>query len=96
MSYTFKQPPLPDLLFTDSFSQTLEWDDPLQEESKITEGKALAHPEEMSLASTAAKVLCAIAQTRGSIHEKNILQATNDLHKAWTLIDFLKAAHPTE
>ena len=95
MSYTFNQPPLPDLLFTTSFSQTLEWDDAVQEESKITEGKALAPQGEMSLASTAAKVLCAIAQARGSIHEKNIVQATHGLHKARTLIDLLKAVRPT-
>lgn len=95
MNYTLYQLPLTGMLLTASLSPTVGWDDTVQENHKFTEGKAPSPQEEMSLASTAAKVLRAIAQARGSIHEKNFDQATNDLRQALTLIDLVKAARPT-
>lgn len=83
------------LLLTISFSPTWGWDGHTQEDMHNTENKILCLQPAMIPPSTAAKVLCAIAQARGSLHDKTFAHATNDLHHARTLIDFIKYAGST-
>lgn len=95
MIHTLCQFTLSSALLTTPFSSTCELKDSNQENSQMVEGNTLCPQEDMRLASTAAKVLCAIAQARGSLHAKDIPQVTIELEQARALIDLIKATHPT-
>ncbi len=82
------------MLLTTSFSPTWGWDGHTQEDFNNTEDKILCLQPAMMPPSTAAKVLCAIALARGSLHNKAFAHATNDLHRARTLIELIKYAGP--
>ena len=83
------------MLLTTSISPTWGWDASPQDELNSTENKILCLQPAMAPPSTAAKVLCAIARARRSLHDKTFAQATNDLHHARNLIDLIKYAGPT-
>lgn len=82
------------MLLTTSFSPTWGWDGLAQEDINNTEGKILCLQPAIMPPSTAAKVLCAIARARVSLHDKFFAHATDDLHRARTLIDLIKYAGP--
>lgn len=82
------------MLLTTSFSPAWGWDGSPQESLNNTEDKVLCLQPAMMPPSTAAKVLCAIARARGSLHNKAFAHATNALHRARTLIDLIKYAGP--
>lgn len=82
------------LLLTMSFSPTWGWDGHTQEDINNTQDKRLCLQPAMMPPSTAAKVLCAIARARGSLHETKFVDAENTLHRARTLIDLIKYAGP--
>ena len=82
------------VLLTTSFSTTWGWDGSPQENLKNTEDKVFCLQPALMQPSTAAKVLCAIARARESLHNKAFAHATNDLHRARTLIDLIKYAGP--
>lgn len=95
MIHTLCQFTLSSALLTTPFNSTCELKDSIQEDSQMVEAETLCPQADMRLASTAAKVLCAIAQARGSLHAKNVPQAKIDLEHARALIDLIKAMHPT-
>ncbi|GJL67966.1 MAG: hypothetical protein NPIRA06_06010 [Nitrospirales bacterium] len=92
MKKILSQVTLTGVLLTMSFSPTWGWDGHSQENMHNSEDKILCLQPAMMPPSTAAKVLCAIAQARGSLHNKTFAHATNDLHHARTLIALTKYA----
>lgn len=80
------------MLLATSFSQTWGWDGYTQEDINNTEDKILCLQPAVMPPSTAAKVLCAIAQARVSLNETKFADAANTLHHAQTLIDLIKYA----
>lgn len=95
MNHSLREITMTGVLVTVFLIPTTGWGERIQEDIKITEGKPLSSQEERILSLTAAKVLRAIAQARGAIHEKNVTQAETDLQEVQTLIALIKAARPT-
>ena len=95
MNRTFHQVSITGVLLSALFIPTLGWGERIHEDIKNTVGKPLSPQEEQILASSATKVLRAIAQARGAVHEQNFTQAKNDLKKVQTLIALINTARPT-
>ncbi|MFZ1746728.1 MAG: YfdX family protein [Nitrospirales bacterium] len=95
MKYLFCEFTLIGVLLTSSLSPSWGWDGHIRKDIDHTEDKILCLQPATMPPSTAAKVLCAIARARESLHHKTFAQATNDLHHARTLIDLIKFAGPT-
>lgn len=95
MIHTLCQFTLSSALLTAPINSTCELKDSIQDDRQMVKSNPLCPQEDMRLASTAAKVLCAIAQARGSLHAKNLPQAAIELEQARALIDLIKATHPT-
>ncbi|MDT3779629.1 YfdX family protein [Nitrospira sp. MA-1] len=91
MKKLLSQVTLTGILFTMSFSPTWGWDGHIQDLHNSEDKILCLQPARMP-PSIAAKVLCAIAQARGSLHDKTFAHTTNDLHHARTLIAFTKYA----
>ena len=83
------------VLLTSSLSPTWGWDGQTPKDINNTEDKIFCLQPLMMPPSTAAKVLCAIALARGSLHDKTFAHAAHDLHHARILIDLIKYAGPT-
>lgn len=90
MKYIFCEFTLIGVLLTSFLSPTWAWDGQTGKDIDNTEDKILCLQPATLPPSTAAKVLCAIARARESLHHKTFAQATNDLHHARTLIDLIK------
>ncbi len=95
MKYIFCEFTLIGVLLTSFLSPTWAWDGHTGKDIDNTEDKILCLQPATMPPSTAAKVLCAIARARESLHHKTFAQATNDLNHARTLIDLIKFAGPT-